>query len=397
MALSRSTAWIVPFLICLLEVINTPAADAVPVKASTASPRVTSFVRWFMVARTGEPDEKFERISIELLRRSTRPCHMTSDLDLARAAQTGDIAALGLLLERHRAALYAHALTIVGHGANAQDAVQDTFLIAVRKIGELRDPERVEGWLHTVLRSVCLTQLRGRRADAELPEVVAGRADLTPEAAIEALVMRDWVWTAIGRLSEPLRVVMMLRHFSACTAYDDIAAVCGIPVGTVRSRLAEGRSRLASELLATAERAHVDAGAQQAAEHQRLATAFAAFDAGRSDDLLDGVTPDVTVRFPSGNEFSGRDLFRAGIEGDAEDGVQVDLIGTVAGPGITILEARFHNPAFDPFHCPPATTQVHFKDPDGLTERMAFYYAPRPERQPQRRHLAPDERTVLLI
>ncbi len=75
-----------------------------------------------------------------------------------------------------------------------------------------------------------------------------------------------------------------------------------------------------------------------------------------------------------------------------------ELTDAIAVPGSTIMEARFHNPSFDPFHCPPATTQVHFKNADGQTERMAFYYAPRPEHEPQRRHLSPDaERTVILI
>lgn len=322
---------------------------------------------------------------------------MTSDLDLARAAQTGDVAALGLLLERHRAALHAHALKMLGHGSNAQDAVQDTFLIALRKIQALREPERVEGWLHTILRTVCLTQLRGRRPEADLPEVLAGSPAETPEAAIEALVLRDWVWTAIFRLSEPLRVVMMLRHFSACTAYDDIAAVCGIPVGTVRSRLAEGRRRLTEELLATAERAHADAMRHTAAERHRFEVAFERMRAGDASLVTDGVTDDVTVRFPSGSEFSGVDLFRAGVEGDAEDGVDLIVTETIAGPGITIMEGRFVNPAHDPFHCPPAMTQVHLKNPDGVTDRIAFFYAPRPEHQPQQRRLGPDQRTIILV
>lgn len=335
--------------------------------------------------------------SIELLTAGRRPGSMTSDLDLVRAAQTGDAAALGMFLERHRAALHAHALTLVGHGADAQDAVQDTFLIALRKIGSVREPERAVGWLHTVLRSVCLTQFRGRhRATAELPEVVAGppSPQTSPEEAIDALVLRDWTWTAIERLSEPLRVVMMLRHFSACAAYDDIAAVCGVPVGTVRSRLAEGRRRLADELLATAERAHHQAAARTAAERARLSRAV---QTGQHLDFLAAMTDDVTVRFPSGAEFVGRDLFRAGIEEDFEDGVSMECTEVVAGPGLTIMEARFHNPVHDPFHCPPGMTQVHFKNADDQTYRVAFHYAPRPERQPQRPHLGPDGTTIVLV
>ena len=116
-----------------------------------------------------------------------------SDRDLARAAQGGVAAALGLLFERHRARLYAHALQHLGHGPDAQDAVQDTFVIAIRRIGGLRGTRDVPM--------------------AAFPDE-AGPSDETPEAAIDALALRDWMWTAIRRLSEPLRVVTMLRHFS---------------------------------------------------------------------------------------------------------------------------------------------------------------------------------------
>ena len=57
---------------------------------------------------------------------------MLSDTQLARAAQSGDAASLGVLLERHGAPLYALALRFLGYGPDAQDAVQDSFLTALR-------------------------------------------------------------------------------------------------------------------------------------------------------------------------------------------------------------------------------------------------------------------------
>ena len=54
----------------------------------------------------------------------------------------------------------------------------------------------------------------------------------------------------------------------------------------------------------------------------------------------------------------------------------------IAGPGISILEARFVNPSYDPFHCPPAIAQIHYHRGDE-TVRMVFHYAPR-EGQPER-------------
>lgn len=301
------------------------------------------------------------------------------DRDLARAAQGGDAAALGLLFERHRARLYAHALQHLGHGADAQDAVQDTFVIAIRRIGALRDADAVAGWLHTVLRSVCFSRLRGTR-DVPVPAFPdePDRAAETPEAAIESLAMRDWVWTAIGRLSEPLRVATMLRHFSSTSSYEEIAAICGVPVGTVRSRLNEGRRRLGDELLRTARAAHGDAAAFEEAERRRLLDGIDHFDRTMSHDrYLEGIHEDVEVQSSRGFLLHGRDQFHEAVLSDAEAGVGFAPTRIVAGPGITIVEARFVNPPHDPFHCPPETTQVHFRA-NGLTHRQVWYLSPRP-------------------
>lgn len=86
-----------------------------------------------------------------------------SDLDdaaLVRAAQTGDPTCLGLLLERHRARLHAVAIGMLGYGPDAEDAVHDTFVIALKRIGELREPAAALGWLLAVHANVCRARLR---------------------------------------------------------------------------------------------------------------------------------------------------------------------------------------------------------------------------------------------
>ncbi len=296
---------------------------------------------------------------------------MTSDFDLTRAAQGGDAAALGILLERHRARLLAHALQLVGH-TEAHDVVQDVFVTAMRRIGSVRDPAQVEGWLHTVLRNGCLDRLRVRPTVPDVPDVAAP-ADDEPESIIQSLALRDWVWTAVGRLSEPLRLVTMLRHFSSCSAYEDIALVCDVPVGTVRSRLSEARRLLADDLLRTAARSHDEAAARTRAERARWT---AAFTEAEPHMLVESVAEDIEVRYATGGSFRGRETLRAGIYEDLEAGVGFVLDDVVAGPGVTLIEGRFINPADDPFHCPPATTQVAFFRGD-LTERMVWHYAPR--------------------
>src|SRR5215212_8801305 len=125
-----------------------------------------------------------------------------SDAKLARMAQGGDAASLGILLERYRAPLYALALRILGCRPEAQDAVQDTFLIALRKIGQLRDPEAVGGWLYTILRSVSLTRLRKDQGEILFGEFPLVQEQISPEPSaeesIDRLAMGEWVWTALS-------------------------------------------------------------------------------------------------------------------------------------------------------------------------------------------------------
>ncbi len=154
---------------------------------------------------------------------------MLSDAELTRLAQRGDAASLGILLERHRAPLYALALSILGYGPQAEDAVQDTFVVALRKIDQVRDPVAVGGWLRTVVRSVCYTRLREEQAKISFDELPLrterGFSESSAEESIEQLAMREWVWTALSELPEILRVTVMLRYFGSYSSYEEISAI----------------------------------------------------------------------------------------------------------------------------------------------------------------------------
>lgn len=182
------------------------------------------------------------------------------DAELVRGAQSGDQMSLGLLLDRHQAAMHAVALHVLGNGADAEDAVQDSVLMAMSKISELRDPAAVGGWLRAITWNCCLMRLRARH-EVPLPRGLPLESrELTPEAVIDRHALRDWVWHAIEELSPPLRLTVMLRYFSDVSSYEQIAAACEVPIGTVRSRLSQARGKLASALAATADQAHADAG-----------------------------------------------------------------------------------------------------------------------------------------
>jgi RNA polymerase sigma-70 factor (ECF subfamily) len=307
-----------------------------------------------------------------------------TDAELVQMTWRGDAAALGAILDRHRAALFAQALGSLGDREAAEDAVQESFVIALRRLDQLRDPTKIGGWLHAIVRSVCAMQLR--RGAPEIPVAdIAPEMDLlgaasSVEEQIDAMCLRDWVWAALAALPESLRVTATLRYFSQHGSYQEIASTCGVPVGTVRSRLHQVKAELGGRLLALASSAHPDAGRATEQWSWRMASAFEGF-TGRGDPnpYAQIFTPDVVVTSSTGAMLRGQADVRRWCEQDLADGVGYRLIDVIAGAGLTIVEAEFVNPPDDPSHCPLAVTQVLVHDGRDEARRMYGYFAPRPE------------------
>jgi RNA polymerase sigma factor (sigma-70 family) len=301
-----------------------------------------------------------------------------TDADLVRAAQAGDTAGLGALLERHRSRLHAIAVSILGHGPQAEDAVQDACLIALRRIGELRDPEAARAWLATIVVNVCRGQLRrpSVRVDAGVGEWDPPGPD-TAAAAIDNGALRDWVWTALERLSEPLRLAVTLRYFTGASSYEAIAELCGVPVGTVRSRLSAAKAKLAEELLETAAVAHDEAIARWR-NAAPIGEAYLRLERDGDVNAFDGVlTADVAYVMYDRIERHGATRYAEALASDFEDGVRSRVGQVIPGSEVSIVEVWLDSPPEQPLHCPPGLTQIHFH-PDGPTSRIVSHYAPRP-------------------
>lgn len=302
-----------------------------------------------------------------------------SDADLVGAARGGDATSFGMLLERHRARLHAIALSMLGHGPQAEDAVHDAFMVALRRLEDLRDPDAAGAWLCAIVRNLCLTRLR-ERAPGALIESERAAPGPSPEQIVEEMALRDWVWTALDALSEPLRLTAILRFFSRTSSYEEIALICGVPVGTVRSRLNQARLKLGGALLESAASAHRDAAALADHRRRHFTDAFDEYNSGVGCDLyLAACTGDVEIGgagepvLPRGYEAVARIL-----EEDIAAGVNFSVDEVIASPDITILEGSFINPPSDPFHCPPKTTQVYRHDGEGIRSiRMHFGSRPR--------------------
>ncbi|MFE5033194.1 RNA polymerase sigma factor [Streptomyces sp. NPDC056683] len=183
------------------------------------------------------------------------------DAVLTRAAQAGEVAAVGVLLERHRPGMRAVALSVLGRAADVDDVLQDAALTALLRIGDVRDPAAVGAWLRMIVRNASRSVLRYSALVQPMDELPLPSQDAGPEQWLERNAVRDWLWAALAELSPVLRMPLVLRYFTAEDAsYEQIASACGIPVGTVRSRLSQGRAKLAVALAATADAPHADAG-----------------------------------------------------------------------------------------------------------------------------------------
>ncbi|MFD4637277.1 RNA polymerase sigma factor [Lentzea sp. NPDC058436] len=277
------------------------------------------------------------------------------------AARAGDVGALGGLLTRHRASLLAVAISVVGYGPDAEDAVQETSLIALSRIGDLRDPAAAGPWLRTVVRNVCRARLRCR-TDLTLGDGLAAvlrSSEPDPTELLDRHATRDWVWHALEQLSSPLRLVLMLRYFSGVTAYQDIAVACGVPVGTVRSRLHEARGKLSQALLSTADAAHGDVRAVTAAHRRHLTDILEALPRGQAGSVLaDSWSPTVAVSGPGGFQGEGYVHLVRGLEQDLADGVGHGVTNVVAGRDLAVCEFELRSPPEDPAHCPPGAAWV---------------------------------------
>jgi RNA polymerase sigma factor (sigma-70 family) len=313
-----------------------------------------------------------------------------TEIDLVRSAQGGDASSLGMLLRKHEAGMRSVALAILGYGPDAEDAVQDAMMVALRRIGDLRDPDSAGAWLRTIVRNICRAFLRSRTpvASTDIDRLaVSDRSDRWgrsgpsgpsgPEEVVDSSALRDWVWHAIGELSEADRLVVLLRHFSHVNSYEEIAALCGLPVGTVRSRLSHARRKLAAALQETVDAAHADAGAYAESRRREASDAIDYAMRGHFDDVVYGMwLPEATVLAGGGQLLDGREAIIAGMAKDLDDGVRQRLLHVVAGADVLIWETEMLNPPDKPFHCPPNAVWLH-KMQHGRVRKMTLYH-PKP-------------------
>jgi RNA polymerase sigma-70 factor (ECF subfamily) len=174
------------------------------------------------------------------------------DRALVTAAQGGDRRALDALLRLHQPQMYAVCRRITGNDADALDATQEALIAVVRGLASFDGRARTSTWAYRIATNASLDELRrrGRRPVVGLhdgAESTAAAAAPTSADPAEQVTTRDEVDAALAVLTPEFRAAVVLRDLCQLD-YAEIAEVLEIPAGTVRSRIARGRSQLAEHL-----------------------------------------------------------------------------------------------------------------------------------------------------
>jgi RNA polymerase sigma-70 factor (ECF subfamily) len=141
------------------------------------------------------------------------------------------------------------AMYLTGNRDDAEDAVQEAVLRAVKYFPTLRDDD-ARAWFLTIVRRVCFTAYRtDRPGGTSIMSIDAVPLQLVddseqPDLAAERLQLQKRVREGIDQLPPLLREVIVLRELHSCS-YAEIAAITEVPVGTVMSRLSRARAQLA--------------------------------------------------------------------------------------------------------------------------------------------------------
>ena len=168
-----------------------------------------------------------------------------SDAELLRAHADGDPAAFEEIVRRHRDRLWAVALRTLREPEEAADALQDALVSAYRAAGSFRGDSAVTTWLHRIVVNACLDRIRRGKVRPTVPLPDEGPGE--PADARDRMAERETAMAiedALGRLPVEQRAAIVLVDIEGWSVADT-AGMLGVAEGTVKSRCARGRARLA--------------------------------------------------------------------------------------------------------------------------------------------------------
>lgn len=164
--------------------------------------------------------------------------------DLVARARRGDPSAFDQLVRRHLRAAYAVALAVLGRPHDAEDVAQESFIAALERLDDCREPARFSGWLLQIVRNRAKNALDRRRlrdTAAVEPDIVAPLADA------DDVVLRNHLLGALSQLTPLQREIVLLHDLDGWT-HAELAASLGLSEVNCRQHLFTARRALRAEL-----------------------------------------------------------------------------------------------------------------------------------------------------
>ena len=277
------------------------------------------------------------------------------------------------VFEQYRGMLYAIALRMLGQGEDAKDAVQETFIKAYTHLDTLHDKAALGGWLKSIVYNHCLMELRYRKKKVIALDTYAREKEIFEDAQRNTEKAPEEIKNALADLSETLQLTSMLRFFSKNSSYQEIASILSIPVGTVRSRLAESKTKLAS-LITQQNHSEKNNKAKEMEDFYKFHFPVLYDNAAARNTLINQFDKQVFISFTSGKTTIGSDHVRQQIEFDLKYGARATLAEVHSSGDVSILELSNINPSDNPNLCPLASTFI-FVHPKNKIEKAFLHHA----------------------
>lgn len=165
----------------------------------------------------------------------------------------GNKAAIARLIEEYQPGVFKLTLSVLNDPGDASEAMQDTFMAALRALNSYRENSTFKAWLYKIALNVSRSRLRKRNALVRLQQTLTSIFKVqnqylpTPEEAVINDEEDMAIWKALGNLGEKHRIPIVLRYYHDLSV-KEIAEIMNIKEGTVHSRLSIGRERLRAQL-----------------------------------------------------------------------------------------------------------------------------------------------------
>ncbi len=177
------------------------------------------------------------------------------EVALIRAALLGDLEAFNRLVLAYQDMVYTQAFRMMGEEESAEDATQDAFILAFRRLSSYRGGS-FKAWLLRIVTNLCYDELRRRKRrpttplepmdnreeEIESPRWLADNAP-SPEENVERRELARLLQCCLESLPAEFRAAVTLVDIQGLD-YEEAAQALGKPLGTVKSRLARGRARM---------------------------------------------------------------------------------------------------------------------------------------------------------